>query len=168
MQSSRVIVKYIMPTFLRWVYRMSVYTPAATDRNKLGVAGYLRDYPSPAYLVTFMRRKYSFYTTDAASKVEQVKDEGYHPSNPNGKASMDIQYAEAMTYPTPHIFYSTSRGYLGTDDWFISWLNYILRQRSISQTISTSYAINEGICNTYVQPVCTARCAWGQRPLREW
>lgn len=64
---------------------------------------------------------------DVAFKVEQVNDGWDDPSSPNGKASMGIQYAEAMTYPTSHIVYSTSRGYLGTDDWSISWLDYILR-----------------------------------------
>jgi hypothetical protein len=37
----------------------------------------------------------------------------YDPSHPSDEANMYIQYAEAMVYPTPLIFYSTG----GEPEW---------------------------------------------------
>jgi tripeptidyl-peptidase-1 len=46
----------IGPSGLRWLYsRTAAYVPAATDRNGLGVAGFLKDYASPRDLKTFMK-----------------------------------------------------------------------------------------------------------------
>ncbi len=160
MLSSRVDVKYITPSFLRRLYYTFAYKPVATDRNMLGIAGYLKDYPSPADLAAFMRT-YRSDAADATFTVEQVNGGGNDPSHPHPEANMDIQYAEAMAYPTPHIFYSTSRGSSDKDtDWFVFWLKYILDKKSIPQTISTSYALNEDsiskedatyVCNLFAQ-----------------
>ncbi|KAI9453129.1 subtilisin-like protein [Lactarius psammicola] len=140
--SSRLEFKYIKPSDLHWLYDTYSYKPAATHKNVLGIAGFLGDYPSPADLAAFMR-KYRSDAVDATFIVKQVNGGGNDPSKPHEEANLDVQYAEAMAYPTPHIFYSTGGGPLNTDDWYISWLKYMLDQSSIPQTISSSYGIDE-------------------------
>ncbi|KAH9173960.1 hypothetical protein EDB89DRAFT_1904909 [Lactarius sanguifluus] len=43
------------------------------------------------------------------------------------------------SYPTQHIFYRTGRGPPGKEDWYLSWLGFILRETIVPQTISISY-----------------------------
>ncbi|KAI9454052.1 subtilisin-like protein [Lactarius psammicola] len=140
--SSRVSVPGITPQIVRWLYSAFSYVPAATDRNRLGVAGYLLDYPSPADLAAFMR-EFRSDALDATYTVVQVNGGKYNPSRPTYEANTNIQYAGAITYPTPNIFYSTGRGPSGTDEWLLSWLEYIMEQPNIPQTISTSYGHDE-------------------------
>ncbi|KAH9054950.1 subtilisin-like protein [Lactarius vividus] len=130
------------PPLLRWLYGTSPYTPVATDQNVIGIVGILNDYPSPADLATFMRT-YRTDGADATFTVVQVNGGGYDPNHPTTEANLDIQYSQAMAYPTPVIFYSNGLGSSGTTDWFLSWLGYILKQTNIPQTISASYVIDE-------------------------
>ncbi|KAH9044202.1 subtilisin-like protein [Lactarius hengduanensis] len=134
--SSRAKVDYVMPSFLHWLYDTGGYIPGATDRNVLGVVGFLGDYPSPRDLAAFMQ-KYRSYAADATFAVVEVNGGGYDPTHPEIEANVDIQYAEAMAYPTPHIFYSTAPG--PSNENFVSFLEYILGQENIPQTISISY-----------------------------
>ncbi|KAH8988440.1 subtilisin-like protein [Lactarius hatsudake] len=128
-------------SFLRWQYRTWGYTPTSTDQNSLGIVGYNGQYPSPRDLGTFMD-KYR-YGVHATFNVVEVNGGAYDASKPHFEANLDVQYAEAMAYPTPPTFYSTGRGPQGTDDPYLSWLNYILKQENIPQTISISYGNEE-------------------------
>ena len=132
----------ITPAVLHRLYNLAAYVPAATDRNKLGIGGFVGEYPNPADLTTFMKRFHSD-GAEATYTVVRVNGGGYDPNNPGIEASVDVQYTSAMTYPTPIIYYSTGTGPLGEDDAYISWLYFILDQTDIPQTISTSYATFE-------------------------
>ncbi|KAH9022850.1 peptidase S8/S53 domain-containing protein [Lactarius pseudohatsudake] len=142
------------PSFLRSLYKTAEYRPAAADRNSLGIVGILNGYPSPEDLARFM----SMYRSDganAAFTVVQVNGGGYDPTNPAREPNLDTQYATAMAYPTPVIFYSTGRGPAGKTDWFVSWLRYILGEDNIPRTISISYVIEEmHIPVAYAMYVC--------------
>jgi tripeptidyl-peptidase-1 len=130
------------PSFLRWGYNTWAYSPAATDQNMLGIVGYLGQYPGTTDLDLFM----SNYRSNAAGadfSVLQVNNGQYDPSHPGAGANIDMQYAQGIAYPTPHIFYSTGRGLSGTDDWYLSWLEYILDEPIIPQTISVPYGNDE-------------------------
>ncbi|KAH9179030.1 subtilisin-like protein [Lactarius sanguifluus] len=142
--SSRSNVNHVTPSFLRWLYDTESYTPNARGENVLGIVGFLGDYPSPADLTAFMQ-KYLSEANDATFTVVEVNGGGYDPTHPHEEANTDIQYTEAMAYPTPHVFYSTGRGPSDavTDDDLMAWLEYILDQESIPQTISMSYSQEE-------------------------
>ncbi|KAH9036775.1 subtilisin-like protein [Lactarius deliciosus] len=143
------------PSFLRSLYKTTEYMPAAADRNALGIVGILNEYPSPEDLARFMS-VYRSDGTNAAFTVVQVNGGGYDPTNPITEANLDTQYAMAMAYPTPVIFYSTGRGPAGTTDWLASWLGYILTQDNIPRTISISYVIDERfIPVAYATYLCT-------------
>jgi len=163
MLSSRYGVNYVTPSFLRWLYNTSAYTPVATGQNMLGVVGFAGLYPSAADLVGFML-KYRSDAVAAAFTVIPVNGGGHDPSQPHSEPSLNIQYAESMAYPTPHIFYSTGQGPSGKDDFFISWLEYIIDQPSIPQTISISYGFDEDtISKQYAMYVCDLFAQLGAR-----
>ncbi len=151
--------EFVTPSFLRRLYKTSAYVPAAADRNVLGVAGYNNDYPSPDDLGLFMNQ----YRSDAISATfnpVQIKGGVNDPSNPTSEASLNIQYTEAIAYPTPHTFYSTGGGTKTQGDSFMNWLGYMLDQKSVPQTISTPYSAPEytvtpdyaiRVCNMFAQ-----------------
>jgi tripeptidyl-peptidase-1 len=130
------------PSFLRWIYNTWVYSPAATDQNMLAFVGFSGQYPGTTDLDLFMSN-YRSDTAGADFSVVQVNNGQYDPFNPSGGINMDMQYAQGIAYPTPHIFYSTGRGVSGTDDWYFSWLEYILDESIIPQTIIIPYGTNE-------------------------
>ncbi|KAI9452652.1 subtilisin-like protein [Lactarius psammicola] len=167
MLSSRKIIDHLTPDILRRMYDTYSYAPFATDRNFLGVVGILGDYPNLADLTAFML-KYRPEAADAMFTVIQVNGGPYdaNRASEDQEANLDIQYAEAMAYPTPHIFYSVGRQAAdGANDWFISWLEYILKQSSIPQTISMSYTRLEEIFLTkeYAIYVCDLFAQLGAR-----
>ncbi|KAH9010435.1 subtilisin-like protein [Lactarius pseudohatsudake] len=126
----------VTPAFLRWLYSTAAYVPSAMDRNKVGVTGYKQEYPSPADLTSYMR-KYRPDGIDATYVVESVNGGEYDPNNPGIEANINIQLSEGMTYPTPHIFYSTKASRSG--DYYLAWLNAVLSKQNVPQTITTSY-----------------------------
>ncbi|KAH9059093.1 subtilisin-like protein [Lactarius vividus] len=131
----------ITPSFLRWQYRTWGYTPTAMDKNLLGIVGLNGQYPSQWDLWAFMDKyRYGAYATFT---IVEVNGGGYDASNPHYEANLDVQYTEAMAYPTPLNFYSTGRGPRGTDNQYLSLLNYFLEQENIPQTISISYGHKE-------------------------
>ena len=163
LRPSRDNVNSIWPEFLRELYGTDTYVHAAVDRNELGIVGYLEDYPSPTDLGKFMG-KYCSGATDVVFTVQLVNGEEYDPGKPNEEANLDMQYAQGMAYPTPHIFYSTGGGPTGTDDWFVTWLRYILDEPSVPQTISTSYGIAESaVSRGYAEFVCDQFAKLGSR-----
>ncbi|KAH9035422.1 peptidase S8/S53 domain-containing protein [Lactarius hengduanensis] len=140
------------------VQNTSTYVPLAADRNVLGVAAYVDDYPSPSDLWQFMNQ-YRFDATSATYSVVKIKGGGYNSSNPTPEANLNIQYTSAIAYPTPHIFYSTGSSDSKSDE-FLNWLNYVLGQWSVPQTVSTPYGMPEytippdyavHMCNLFAQ-----------------
>ncbi|KAH9034016.1 subtilisin-like protein [Lactarius deliciosus] len=134
---------FVTPSSLRSFYKTSTYVPLAADRNVLGVAGYIGDYPSPDDLREFMGL-FRPDATPATYSVVEITGGGYDTSNPTSEANTNIQYTSVIAYPTPHIFYST--GDVGINiqgDRFINWLDYVLGLESVPQTVSTPYGMPE-------------------------
>ena len=95
----------VTPSYLCLIYKMYAYMPSAAGRNSLGILGINDDYPSQVDLARFMTR-YRTYAEDADFTTVQLNGSGYDPSNPGDGADIGMQYAEAIAYPTPLIFYS--------------------------------------------------------------
>ncbi|KAF8268102.1 subtilisin-like protein [Lactarius quietus] len=146
MLSSRINANTVTPRDLRWQYRTFAYVPAATDKNAFGIVGYGDNSPSPADLAKFMKQ-YRTNAKDVTLKVVQINGGKYNPSRPTVEANQNIQYAEAMVYPTPVTYYSVG-GVVeitpGTDepgrgDAILEGLNHLLEQPDVPKTISISY-----------------------------
>ncbi|KAH9054074.1 subtilisin-like protein [Lactarius deliciosus] len=142
----------VTPSQLRGLYKTFAYVPTVADRNTLGVFGYQKQYPSEMDLTMFMTHFRSDVQPPslATFTVELVNGGGYDPDTPGIEASIDVQYASAMAYPTPIIFYSTG----GRGEWsdsgeplsgdvYLESLEYLLKKTDIPQTISISYGTYE-------------------------
>ncbi|KAH9041618.1 subtilisin-like protein [Lactarius pseudohatsudake] len=84
----------VTPPFLRWLYNLVTYVPAATDRNVLGISGFVQEYPNPVDLTTFMDHFHGT-KTGATYTVVQVNSGGYNPNNPGTEASVDVHSSYA-------------------------------------------------------------------------
>ncbi|KAF8260342.1 subtilisin-like protein [Lactarius quietus] len=165
MLSSRANPIPVTPWKLQSLYRTFSYVPAATDKNAIGVVGYGNDYSNPGDLTEFMTR-FRTNAMDATYEVVQINGGGY-PKLTTNEGNQNIQYAEAMVFPTPVTFYSVGGGiYItltnepGKGDAMLEWLNYVLGQPDVPKTISISYGNYEKnlpleyattICRMYAQ-----------------
>ena len=164
MLSSRQPDFVVVPDNLRWLYKTFAYEPKATDRNTLGIVGYNNQFPSPKDLSVFL----THLRTDAKNakfSVELVNDGKNKPGSPGNEANLNMQYAQAMAFPTPHIFYSvggrmywsrkTGEPIVGRDA-DSEWLEYLLLKDKIPQTISISYGFNESnVPEEYATALCS-------------
>ncbi|KAI0059034.1 subtilisin-like protein [Artomyces pyxidatus] len=154
----------VTPACLRALYNTTSYTPAATSKNVLGIAGYLEQYASHSDLTTFLN-KFRSDAKSAAFTVTTVNGGLDDQSNPGDEANLDIQYAESISYPTPNIYYSTggSPPFIAdentptnTNEPYLDWLDFLFEQSTIPQTISTSYGDDEqSVPADYAQSVCS-------------
>ncbi|KAH9011822.1 subtilisin-like protein [Lactarius hengduanensis] len=149
----------VTPSELRWL---------------LGVFGFRGDYPSETDLAVFMTHFRSDVRPPslATFTVEQVNGGGYDPDNPGDEANLDVQYASAMAYPTPIIFYSigglgkwvTNTGEPYSGDWWLESLDYLLEKTDIPQTISISYGTDERtVPREYTSALCILFAQLGAR-----
>nr|VWP02127.1 Eukaryotic translation initiation factor 3 subunit G (eIF3g) (Eukaryotic translation initiation factor 3 RNA-binding subunit) (eIF-3 RNA-binding subunit) (Translation initiation factor eIF3 p33 subunit homolog) (eIF3 p33 homolog) [Ganoderma boninense] len=158
----------ITPACLRALYNTAGYVPAATDKNILGVAGYLDEFANRADLQTFFQR----FRTDAVNSsftTVRVNGGDDDQSDPGVEANLDIQYTEGISFPTPNIYYSTGGSPpfdpdqgtdVNTNEPYLDWVNFILNQTTIPQTFTTSYGEDEqtvpvdyatSVCNLFAQ-----------------
>ncbi|KAF8886336.1 subtilisin-like protein [Infundibulicybe gibba] len=162
----------ITPACLRALYNTAAYVPQATNINQLGVAGYLDEFASHADLQLFFQR----FRTDAVGSsfvTTQVNGGGDDESDPGVEADLDIQYTTGISFPTPNVYYSTggsppfnpdSQTPTDTNEPYLDWLNFILAQPSIPQTITTSYGDDEQtVPPDYATQVCNLFAQLGAR-----
>jgi tripeptidyl-peptidase-1 len=163
-------VQYVSPSFLRLLYGTITYTPAATDRNVLGILALNTEYPSQEDLTAFLTkyradaRAPTFTSVPVKVPVNSGASGLTGPSTvsgpePNLEASMmevnlDIQYSVAIAYPTPVIYYTiTPDSKLAFSDFFFEWFDYVLNQPSVPQTISATIV---RLTPSFVPPLCGA------------
>ena len=91
--------------------------------------------------------------------IRRINNGGNDQNNPGIEANVDTQYAAAMSFPTPQIFYSTG-GYDDllplADDPFLAWVNILLKEETNTPpTISISYGYPEYMIPTeYMDSLC--------------
>ncbi|KIY71894.1 subtilisin-like protein [Cylindrobasidium torrendii FP15055 ss-10] len=157
---------------LKALYNTAGYVPTATDVNVLGVAGYLDQYANRADLQTFLKA-YASNATGTSYETVLVNEGGDDQSDPGVEANLDIQYTVGLSAPTPNIYYSTggsppfipdSDTPTNTNEPYLDWLNFILAEDTIPQTITTSYGENEQtIPRDYAESVCDLFAELGAR-----
>ncbi|PPQ75676.1 hypothetical protein CVT26_001854 [Gymnopilus dilepis] len=162
----------ITPTCLRDLYNTSTYVPVRTNVNSLGVAGYLSEFAITSDLQTFLQK----FRPDAANSsfsIVQINGGGNNQNDPGVEANLDIQYTTGISFPTPNIYYSTggsppftpdSNMPTDTNEPYLDFLNFLLNQTSIPQTISTSYGDDEQtVPLDYATSVCNLFAVLGSR-----
>ena len=164
---------FVQPAILRRLYNTWGYRPRAISRNKLGITGFHGEYASFEDLIQFMKQFRSDTENPTFTFVE-INSHGYNPNDPGTEANTDMQYAQAIAYPTPHVFYSIggapppfipdSYQPENNNEPFLDWLNYMANVEHPPQTISTSYGGNEQTFPPdYAKSICDLLARLGAR-----
>ena len=151
----------VTPSVLRSMYKMEGFYPTERELNSLGVVGFENQDPLIRDLSNFMHE----YRSDATYLTLDVK-----PINnlvgtgvPGIHSSLGAQYASALTYPTPVIYYrgigarvEVPQRLEGRGDRYLEWLNYMTGQEEVPQTISMAYGSTSelSISPEYALSVC--------------
>ncbi|KAF8266373.1 peptidase S8/S53 domain-containing protein [Lactarius quietus] len=125
----------IAPSDLRSLYKTENYVPAAAGRNVLGTVGYGGKTPSLTDLMMFMNL-YRTDGVDATFTLVQLNGGTYDPSNPDIEGDLNIEYASAIAYPTPNVYYSVGELW---EDGYYAWLRDMLTQLIVPPTVVTTY-----------------------------
>ncbi|KAH9041282.1 subtilisin-like protein [Lactarius pseudohatsudake] len=154
----------VTPSYLRSLYKTATYQPAALDMSVLGITGFHEQYPGAEDLTLFMTlRRSDAVDPDPTFTVLEVNGGGYDTDDPGHEANLDMQYAQGMAWPIRHVFYSIgglpdpgsfipdSNQPENSNEPFLEWLEYMINQDDIPQTITTSYGGDEqtfplGLC----------------------
>ncbi|KAJ7493198.1 peptidase S8/S53 domain-containing protein [Mycena galericulata] len=153
---------------VRAMYNTTNYVPKATATNKLGITGYLEEFASD-----------SDFRSDAVGVTfthVQVNGGLNTQSDPGVEANLDIQYSLAISAPTEATFWSTggsppftadSFTPTNTNEPYLDWLNFVLNQTTIPQTIvSIVYAScddEQTVPEDYAVSVCNLFAQLGAR-----
>ncbi|KAH9967563.1 subtilisin-like protein [Russula dissimulans] len=153
----------VTPTVLRCLYNTDKYVPQATAKNQLGILGFLNETASQSDLTTFMRN----YRPDAKQptfSIVTVNNGTDDQNNPTEEGTLDVQYAVSITFPTPNIYYSTGgsppfindyQTINNTNEPYMDFLEFIMNQPRIPQTMSVSYGDDEQtVPEDYATTVC--------------
>ncbi|TCD70002.1 hypothetical protein EIP91_005252 [Steccherinum ochraceum] len=138
---------------IRELYNAVGFTPSGKDGNQIGITGYLEQFANIADLQLFfadqvpaaLNSTFKFISVKGGLNNQSIEAAG-------AEANLDTQFAFGLTHPTPATFFSTAGrppfipsvgSPTNTNEPYTDWLDFVLSQRTIPQTISTSYADSE-------------------------
>ncbi|KAN0097087.1 Peptidase S8/S53 domain containing protein [Tylopilus felleus] len=163
-------------TCLRQLYNAVGYNTSATNGNKIAVTAYLELYANNQDLQQFFQLEnpmaygsnYTYVSINGG-----MNNQSYAAAAV--EANLDTQFAFGLTYPTPATLYSTggSPPYIpdalttsDTNEPYVDWLDYVLSQEYLPQTISTSYGDDEQtVPYSYATRVCSGFATLGARGI---
>ena len=169
----------VTPLCLRTLYKTIDYEVQSEDDNKVGLTDYLGETNVQSDMDLFLKT----YRPDAAAfEIERVSiNKGdisptLSPSQISAQLSLegnlDAETIVAMTFPTTLVAYATGGsppilgdpGAPNTNEPYLEWIQYLLKQSEIAQTISTSYGDDERtVPPSYAKSVCKGFAQLGAR-----
>ncbi|EIM80876.1 tripeptidyl peptidase A [Stereum hirsutum FP-91666 SS1] len=159
---------------LKQIYNAVGYNTTRDNGNQIAVTGYLEEFANKQDLHSFFAQQRSD-AIDSSFK-EILINGGLNSQNLSAagpEASLDVQFAFGLTFPTPATFYSTGgRAPFKPDlnvptdmnEPYLDWLDYVLSHPNVPQTISTSYGDEEQtVPKSYALRVCQGYAQLGAR-----
>ncbi|KAG2355855.1 peptidase S8/S53 domain-containing protein [Suillus spraguei] len=159
---------------LKQLYNSVSYNTSATNGNQLGLTAYLGQYANNMDLQQFFQLEnpsaygsnYTFVSVNGGLNNQTYSAAGV-------EANLDTQFGFGLTWPTARTFYSTAGEPpfdpdlltpTDTNEPYSYWLEYVLSQPLLPQTISTSYGDDEQtVPFTYASRVCAGMAILGTR-----
>ncbi|KAG1782846.1 peptidase S8/S53 domain-containing protein [Suillus placidus] len=159
---------------LRQLYNAENYKTTATNCNKLGLTGYLDQYVNNKDLQQFYQAQNpSAYGSDYTLVSINGGKNNQSYAAAGSEANLDTQFGFGLAWPTPGTFYTTGgephfipdlMTPNNTNEPYSYWLDHVLSQDDIPQTISTSYGDDEQtVPYTYAIRVCAGMASLGAR-----
>ncbi|KAF2132361.1 tripeptidyl-peptidase 1 precursor [Dothidotthia symphoricarpi CBS 119687] len=177
-------VTSVTPECFQTLYSTKGYKTQASDKNSIGFTNYLGEIPIRPDTKLFLQ-KYRPEAVSQAYAFKQysidngpVQDTGltYNQSTVEGisrEANLDVQAISGISWKTPITSYSTGGSPpfvpdlstpTDTNEPYLTWINWLLEQKSIPKIISTSYGEPEqSIPRSYAERVCKQFAQVGAR-----
>ncbi|KAI0199767.1 tripeptidyl-peptidase 1 precursor [Astrocystis sublimbata] len=172
----------VTPQCFETLYKTKGYKPRAAGHNKVAFTNYLGEHPIRTDGELFVK-KYRPAELSVARTFPQLTLQGGPGDKPlsaadlaagtSKEANLDLQAIAGISYGTPIISYSTggsppfvpSEGTTdNSNEPYLDWVNWLLKQKSIPQVISTSYADDEQtVPPSYARRVCQQFAQVGAR-----
>ncbi|KAI5119608.1 hypothetical protein M0805_005778 [Coniferiporia weirii] len=161
-------------TCLKELYNAVGFNASSKIGNKIGITGYLDQFANIADLQLFyadqrpdaLNSSFDFVSVNGGQNSQNISEAG-------DEADLDVQFAFGLTFPTPSTFFSTAGmppfipdigTPTDTNEPYTIWLDFILSQDNIPQTISTSYGDDEQtVPQSFAQRVCNGFAQLGAR-----
>ncbi|KAI0178003.1 peptidase S8/S53 domain-containing protein [Pestalotiopsis sp. NC0098] len=164
----------ITPEELSTLYNFASSTDAQSN-GRMGIAGFLEQWPSKSDLQTFLNRFAIFDNADQTYTCALING-GTCPASPGSsvgvEANLDVQYARAITKDIPNVFYSTGGrpplegSGTNTNEPYLEFLEYLqgLDDADLPNTVSISYGDDEStVPLSYADTVCDLFSQLGAR-----
>jgi len=161
----------ITPTCLLQLYNATQYTvQSAKKGNQIAIASYLGQFANIKDLEKFYQllRPEAVGTNFTVVSVNGGLN-SQTPSQAGDEANLDTQYAFGLTFPTPATVFTTAGSPpfipdvntpTNSNEPYLNWVDFLLAQSTLPQTISTSYGDDEQtvppsfantVCNSFAQ-----------------
>ncbi|KAF8266337.1 peptidase S8/S53 domain-containing protein [Lactarius quietus] len=147
-------VDTVVPTTYFGTPHVQIKTPRV-QRNDTAAVTTKVEFEEPATLLSsrdedivpsFLRSLYKTenYIPAAAGRnvLGTLNGGGYDPSSPGIEGNLNIEYASAMAYPTPNVYFSVGRAW---EDPYIAWLHNMLNLLIVPQTIVATALSARGV-----------------------
>ncbi|KAI1871926.1 hypothetical protein JX265_005912 [Neoarthrinium moseri] len=165
----------VTPECLSNLYNFASSKSTAQSNGKLGIAGFLEQWPSTSDLSTFLSRFAISSNTDQSYTCDLING-GKCPANPGNsvgvEANLDVQYARAITKAIPNVYYSVGGrppivgSGSNTNEPYLEFLEYLLGldDKDLPNTVSISYGDDESsVPLSYADNVCNLFSQVGAR-----
>ncbi|KAF2704980.1 subtilisin-like protein [Pleomassaria siparia CBS 279.74] len=177
-------VTSVTPDCFATLYSTKAYQPKALVQNSVGFANYLGEIPIRPDTAKFLAKYAPASVSSAATFKAYSIDNGpvqdgpltYNQSTVDGisrEANLDVQAIAGISKLTPITSYSTGGEPpfipdigtpTNTNEPYLAWVNWLLKQKSIPRVISTSYGEPEQtIPRSYAERVCKQFAQVGAR-----
>ncbi|KAF8897766.1 tripeptidyl peptidase A [Infundibulicybe gibba] len=156
------------------LYNAVGYVPQATNKNQIGITGYLEQFANNQDLQTFFADQlpeavgssFKFISVNGGINDQNLSLAG-------DEANLDVQFAFGLSHPTPATFYSTAgrppftpdaNTPTDTNEPYTDWLDFILKQENPPLAISTSYGDDEQtVPESFARRACAGFAQLGAR-----
>lgn len=173
----------VTPLCLRTFYGTVDYKPKVPGKNQIGLADYLNESNNRSDAFSFLQKfrpeaaqsAFSFKVDVIANgSNEQTQETPEELEAGKGQeGNLDAQTILSHVFPTPLIAYATggkppfkvaATTPVDTNEPYLTWINYVLKQHSVPQVISTSYGDDEQtVPFSYAKTACNHFAQLGAR-----
>lgn len=171
----------VTPRCLRTLYGTLLYEPRAPGWNQMALTDYLGEMNNRSDISTFLglyrpEAQAAAYEFRYVSIADGPVDNGTNVAEAGVdlEGNLDAEYMLGIAWPTPLTAFTTGglnptfvpdlETPTDSDEPYLTWVNYVLEQEFIPQTISTSYGDDEQtVSKAYAEAVCNQFAQLGAR-----
>ncbi|KAJ2917503.1 hypothetical protein MD484_g2914, partial [Candolleomyces efflorescens] len=156
------------------LYNAEGYTPSPKVKNSIGITAYLEEFANIQDLQSFyadqrpdaLNSSFNFVSVNGGINDQNLTLSG-------AEAALDVQFAFGLSYPINSTFWSTAGRPpfkpdtptpTNTNEPYVDWLDFVLAQKEVPLSISTSYGDDEQtVPRDYARRACNGFAQLGAR-----